>query len=286
MIIIKKVVPDDFNLFLISCTHFGAMACHEDGIDKFIDMMESDLYGLNSSSNFCLHHGDLVEGITIDDKRFDLLSTKDPIPGSQLDYAKGKFRSIKNKFIACLYGNHEKKLFKFNNLIQNEFCRDLNIPYGTYSCIVEYVNENGMTLFKHYATHGRKGISSCADDEERRQSNMRLILKRQLKEKTGDCLLMSKGHAHKIIIANPVEKLYIKSENGKTKSDYTRSDQTNGFIHPDHRWFVCAGSFLKTYGDGWSNYAEEAEYDPVELGFVVALIRNGVITGITKIILD
>ena len=56
-----------------------------------------------------------------------------------------------------------------------------------------------------------------------------------------------------------------------------------GYIHPDHRWYVSAGSFLKLYEEGVSGYAEIGEYDPVELGFAIARVRNQKIVWVDKV---
>ena len=57
------------------------------------------------------------------------------------------------------------------------------------------------------------------------------------------------------------------------------------YIHPDHRWYCNTGSFLRLYGMGISSYAEIGEYDPVELGFCVARVRDRIIQGIDKVVL-
>jgi hypothetical protein len=66
-------------------------------------------------------------------------------------------------------------------------------------------------------------------------------------------------------------------------SKYTGPRKTGGYIHPDYRHYLCCGSFHRTYGDGYSTYAEHAGYDPVELGFFVVRVRDRKIEGIDKI---
>ena len=62
-----------------------------------------------------------------------------------------------------------------------------------------------------------------------------------------------------------------------------RADHTLDFIHYDNRWYVNTGSFLRLYGHNVSGYGEAAEYDPIQLGFAVARVRNRKIIGIDKV---
>ena len=39
---------------------------------------------------------------------------------------------------------------------------------------------------------------------------------------------------------------------------------------------------MKLFEDGYSGYAEIAEYDPVELGFLVLIVRGGKIVQLKK----
>ena len=114
---------------------------------------------------------------------------------------------------------------------------------------------------------------------------MELILKRHLKLKAGDCVLMCKGHSHKLLISTPEVDLYLTDIENKVVQKYTTSSHTEDFINVDMRWYVNTGSFLKLYVEGYSTYAERAEYDPVELGFVLAKIRDREIVSVEKIIL-
>jgi hypothetical protein len=103
---------------------------------------------------------------------------------------------------------------------------------------------------------------------------MELILKRQLKRKFGDCAVMIKHHVHKIIVCRPEAELYLTDDGKKIKQAYTGWGQNEPYIHPDARWYGCAGSFMRLYGENTSGYAEIAEYDPMELGFIVLKIRR------------
>ena len=95
------------------------------------------------------------------------------------------------------------------------------------------------------------------------------------------------GHTHKIIISPPSEVLYLTDDDKGIKQHHG-VPKNNGYIHPDYRWYVNTGGFLKLYGEIvvedddvpmeesklGSGYAERAMYAPLQLGFCVGLIRD------------
>lgn len=273
MKLITVTLPDDHNGFLFGDVHLGSELCHMDGFDEMVDAMHSPYD--ECRSNYGYHMGDAIEAIMNDDKRFyaenDRQST--PIPLRQMELAIEKERPIAPMLVVRLQGNHERKLWKFGNITE-EICKELNVPYGTYSCKVTALDRSGKLMYKMYLTHGSKSITSTADDPIRRQANMRLILKRHLKNNAADCAIMGKGHTHKLIVSEPESSLYLTDDGDEIKQHYTSSGQNEPYIHPDARWYVNTGSFVKLFGDGTSGYAEIAEYDPIELGFAVVKVRD------------
>ena len=286
MQLITKILPMDFNLFLFGDDHEGSILRYKEGWNKMVEMINSPYAGLKASSNYCIDHGDPIEAIMIDDKRYDGKTVESDIL-KQIENAIISRKPIAKRMIGLLESNHPEKLWKFGPITQN-ICKELNVPYGTWSSVFTYKNNKDGLMFKHFATHGYGSISSTADDSIRREANMKLILKRKLKDKVGDCALMSMGHTHKILISKPSSDLYItstKETGNRLKQKYTSSPQKASYIHPDHRWYINTGSFLKLYGLGVSGYAERFGYNPMEFGFVVAKIRKGVIVDIEKVVL-
>ena len=256
-------LPDDHNLFLFGDVHTGSSLIHKEGWDKMIDMMHSEVDGV--ASNFGVDHGDIIEAIDLSDPRFDPYTNE----GYILDQIKEAIRMrkpIAKKMLTILEGNHPLKKWRFGE-ITKQVCQELNVAYGTWTAKISIFakRKNTYTLmYKHYCTHGRRQVSSSADDPQRRLVNMKIALKRQMKFKAGDCLLMSKGHTHKLLISKPVSELYLVDDGKMLHQRYTESPQTAEYIHPDHRWYFNTGSFMKLYGMGLSGYAEQAEYDPIE----------------------
>lgn len=282
MQLITKTLPRDHNLFLFGDTHLGSRLCHLSGIEQLIDAMRSPAYDLPASANFGIHHSDAIEGILIDDPRYNPSTCPQPFALQQVDDFVELMQPIKNKIIVMLYGNHEIKLWKFGNL-SAEISKRLGISYGTFSCRLTYLDPYGQLMYKHFATHGHKPINSTAEPHFRRESNMKLILKRHLEPFGGDCALNSKGHTHRLLIMRPYEELYLSDDQEKVHQHYTRLDQTSSYIHPDARWYVNTGAFYKLYELGVSSYAEEAEYPPIQLGYAVVKVRDGIIRDIEKV---
>lgn len=285
MRLFTRTMPDDFNLFLYGDQHVGTTLYYTDGWCSLIDMMHSSYHGLPASKNFGIHHGDTVEAICVDDRRFDIdtIDRSAIPPMVQADVAIEQNRALAGKTICFLQGNHEYTLSRFGDLT-SYICKQLDMPYGTNTAKLSFVAKDGTLIYKHFCTHGRKSISSTADDPRRRRVNMELILKRHLKHKAGDCLVMSKGHTHKLLVCKPESDLYLTDDGARIKQVYTTSEQTDGYIHPDHRFFVNTGSFLKLYGDDVSGYAERFEYDPVELGFCIVIVRDRKVIDVERVV--
>ena len=279
-------VPNDFNLFLFGDSHEGSALRHDAGWRQLINMMLSDYGGLSERCNYGVDHGDIIEAILVDDKRYEESTTKESSILAQLSNATKQRKDITKKLITILDGNHTDKLKKFGALV-SDVCERLEVTFGTYSCVITYETEKGEHLFKHYAHHGFGSIRSGAHPHQRRDANRKLALRNKFSEKFGDCLLSSMGHSHQLIIVSPIPQPYMSTDkSGKLKMKYTKPSKRSGYIDPDHRWYVNTGSFYKAYMPDVSSYVEIAGYNPVELGFAVARIRDGNIVGIDKIIVD
>lgn len=271
MQLITAELPSDHNIFHVGDQHLGSVLSTKSGWQTMIDLVHSKYDGCRN--NYVIDGGDMIESICADDPRFSPEKLTEPLPLVQIDKAIEVRQSIRKNLLAILMGNHERKVWRFGD-ITSKVCKELGIPYGTYTSKITVKDTKGNLLYKIYETHGFKGINSTADDPKRRQSNMELILKRHLKHKAGDCAVMIKHHAHKLLSCKPEAELYLTDDGNHIKQNYTGWGQNENYIHPDARWYGCAGSFLKLFGDGISGYAEIFEYDPVELGFLVLKVRD------------
>ncbi len=283
MQLITKQLPKDHNIFHFGDTHDGSCLSSHSGWDKMVNMILSPYDGC--SNNYGIDGGDMVEAITVDDKRYSPEKLMEKLPLVQMADAEKKREPIKHLLLSILLGNHEYALWRFGNITE-KVCENLGVPYETYSAKITIRDTKGNLMYKIFETHGRKSITSTADDPKRRFTNLELTLKRHLKFKAGDCAVMIKHHVHKLLVCEPETELYLTDNGEEIRQDFTHLTQNDVYIHPDARWYGCAGSFLKLYGQGISGYAEMAEYDPVELGFLVLKVRDRRIVGLEKVRLD
>ena len=296
MRLLTRQLQNDHNIFLFSCDHEGTVLRSKKGWDKLVHMMNSSYGGLTPDRNWGIHHGDIMEAIMIDDPRYNplVIPEDSAVPLEQAKNCVKNLEPIKEKLLTVLEGNHPLKLSRFG-LLTKWVCDQLLIdtprgkepvPYGTWSSkITIETTGKAKLMYKIHSTHGRKSIISTADDPKRRRTNKELILKRLLKFKMSDCALMSRGHSHLLLCCRPEKELIIVGSE-KLKADYTGGGLHEYFIHPDHRWYVSAGSFQMLYGENISGYAEIGEYDPIEIGFAVARIRDRKIVDADLITLD
>lgn len=288
MQIMNVKVPDHWNLFLIGDNHTGTIMQHLKGWNTMCDMVNSEFDGVNM--NAVVHHGDIIEGITFDDPRFDMYEHKEK-PWEQMKTFVEQCDPIYHRLIAIGDGNHTRKLHAHGDLAREAVIRLQELKgartiYGTWTFKIHWKAKDGTSMFKSFHTHGRQQITSTADNPIRREANMEIILQRQLKAKAADCIIMAKGHSHKLLIARPRQELFLYDVLKDIRHDYTSYEQNQRYIHPHARFYVSTGSFLKLYHFlGHSGYAERAEYDPIELGFAVVKIRDRKIQSVEKVVL-
>jgi len=215
MEIIQKVVPNNFNIFLIGDQHIGSLLSNTKGYVKMLHMVNSEIDGIKPRNNFVVDHGDMIEAIDNLDPRFDLTNvgrenkegviTTDPRYTQVLYQAQQAVRDrkeIRKNLITILKGNHEHKLLRHGNWT-DFVCEQLDIRYGTYSSMIEYIDRKGQLLFKHYAHHGFGSIRSIAHPTKRRVTNRKISLMQKFDNKFGDALLNSMGPTHQLLIYDP-----------------------------------------------------------------------------------
>jgi len=299
MRIINCTLPRNCNIFLFGDDHEGAALRHNKGFEQLVDKINSDYGGLKHTRNFAVDHGDCIEGITIDDKRYHFFETKERSILQQIENAKKHRKHIAKKLLVGLDGNHPFKLSRtIGNISQQVYQGTegnpsyLRVPYGTWACVLVYKDKLGFVMFRHYATHGFGSITSQAKDVDQELANKLALLKKKLKKKVGNALLMSMGHTHQLLVNRPKKRLVINEVYGSLEASHSSNSIVNSDneIPPDDRYYVNTGSFLKQFdlksGDHFSGYAERAGYDPIELGFAVCRVRDGNIADIDEVFLE
>ena len=276
-------LPKTAEIIAGSCTHIGSIMCHRKGIEYTVDYIAS------GKNRYFIHLGDWIEAICTDDKRYqappeDKKDKEQPIPLKQAKDAVNLFRPIKDRFIAGLIGNHERKLSKFGNLVDGIICdkEGLDIPYGTESCRI-IVKNNNRPMFNIQAMHGYRIFRSQAKDYEQREANKKAALKLYLQNQMGDCAIHLCGHAHWIGIVPPSNILYFMDEKHGVQQNYLKGLTKTGYIPPDQRWYACCGSARKSRLDGYDDYAQF--YEPTDLGFVKIIIEDGQIVTLERFLI-
>lgn len=244
---------------------------HEDGINETIDY-------ISKKNRYAVFMGDGIECITPDDPRYDA-QNKPSFPIDEMNTLQKLVNPIRKKHLTWLIGNHEWKVLRSCGNLALSICNNLEIEYGTFSSKISIYDEHGM-MYRLFISHGDGSINSRAKEALRRTMMMKENLKSKLFLLAGDCHIQAIGHTHKLFVYSPKEQngLYLTGETRLTQHYELPEIPTEGFIHPDYRWYVNSGSYLKLFGGDdikpQSGYAERKMLAPVELGFTVIKVRD------------
>jgi len=278
-------IPLDCKIFDASDLHSGPHGYNREAFNKLLDEVEND----NNARLFL--KGDLVDCITPSDSRFSSHSV-DITNGHRnaqdhADLLIADLKRVAHKILFLQWGNHE---FKIANTfdITKYMCKELDVKFGGYIAVATFRNDSRRGhLFKILATHGRKSISSLAKDPIQSEANMKASLKKHLDSmRFTDCIYQTMGHAHKLIVVEPTinKEVMLTTTTKNIKQDYRSPvPQNSKYIPSECRYFVCSGTFLKTFApSGLTNYAEMAQYGPVELGCAEIVVQDGAIVNVKK----
>lgn len=267
MELISVDLPKSHRLILAGDLHLGTIACHLKGWERLLERVKSE------KSTYLVLMGDMIEAITVDDKRFSSqVHDAQATPLLQMNEMLVQLKPLASKVLLCLTGNHEMKLWRYGDLTK-WLCDTADIPYGGYSSKLE-VHYKGKGAYKLYVTHGRLTVNSTADDPVRRLSNQRLALKRRLQHLAGDCAVMATGHCHKLLSLAPERELYLTDDGTHLHAKYTEGQQHGAYLDPNLRWYGSTGSFLKSSVVGATTYSEAAMYSPTQMGWLELVVED------------
>jgi hypothetical protein len=283
----KCKVPVDFNLFLVSCHHLGSVLCHNKGWTQLVDHINSSIDGLPIKSNRYWDCGDPIEAIDPLDKRF----VRKTMELSVLEQIKAAIKCRAKIAWAMLGMNESNHPWKYirtiGNITENileDVAEKYNTPvvYGTWASRIAFVTRRNELMFKMFARHGTRSITSVSPDPERRQSYKKFRLKRLLTaNRADDCVLQVRGHTHEQIMVEPIRDMYITDDGKELQKVYKKVPHDEEYIDPNLRWYVSPGSFLKTQALEVSGYGEIGEYEPIENGYALCKIRSREIADIS-----
>ena len=285
MEIIKKVLPNDYELILSSDLHVGSPMVNEDNIKEMVE------YVATTKNCFMTNFGDNIEAITPNDKRFAFSNTPYKTAQEQSDAVIKLLSPIKEKTLAIGLGNHEYHLLNIFN-VSKYISEALGVPNGMYCYKLEIFDEQINLQHKYFFTHGNGQISSNAKDEIQALGNRKASLKNKLnKSGHADVILAAMGHTHRSLVVEPTinDQLYLTTEDGKIKQHYRYVESQNAsYIPPNARWYVNNPSFMKLYstpGSGYISYGEAAGYEPSEIGWSKVIVQNKQVVNVERIII-
>lgn len=282
-IIKTPVLPNDCVVYDMSDLHVGSPNCALQTLAEVISEIKAQ------KNAYCLVKGDAIECILPNDKRYLHTAVMDEYktPAAQADKVIEMFTPIKDRILAWGMGNHCYKLLNTIDLAKYMADR-LDTPYGSYNFKLHWMFKDGLG-FKTYHTHGMGGVNSNAKDDIQYEANRKAGLKHKLvKSGIGDCIYMSRGHDHQLIVVEPTvgNKLYLTDDgNGIHQHYHVAAAQDAQFIAPDSRWYATTGSFRKLYtkpGLMAVDYSELAGVAPSEIGFAKMHIQGGKLVAVTK----
>lgn len=282
MELISSTFPSCCELILFGDNQEGNSLQNVERFEEVIDYIASN------DKRFAVHMGDAIDAFFVDDKRYDPKTCDSP-PIEQANAVIDRMRPIarSKQLITVLLGNHEYELIrKAGNITKEMICKYLDVPYGGNVLKLELRDKHGL-MFKSLLRHGRKRIGSAADSPLRQDANMKLQLVRQLQNVAGDCILMAKGHTHRLIVVPPIVRKFIRNTDDSLETvKLTKLDNDGGFVHPDFRWYCNTGSFLENTKIGKTGYGELLELDPLDIGCVKVLIEDRQIADIQEWVLN
>jgi hypothetical protein len=289
-------MPDNGELVLFGDNQEGNIATAHSKYEAVIAHI------CEKKNRFGIHMGDTHEAFWLDDKRYDPATCKSP-PTEQRKQVVAQLAPLAKtgRLLTVLEGNHERSLsLRLSRLlghgkeadINDLVCQELRkvskgiYPLtGTFSNKLEFYGKDGKLMFKGYFTHGHKAISSISPDPHRKKANMQYRLKLILQDLAGDCILMAMGDRHIVLVTPPLPAVYLTSEKGRLKQHYTQAGtgRSGEYIPPDHRFYGCTGSFLKSLVEDATTYSERAQYSPTELGYLKAIIEGGKVVELKEV---
>lgn len=282
MQLLTAKLPRNHKIYFLGDVHLGTQACHKEAFKEAIARVARE------KNSRIIGMGDMVEAISHRDRRYqpEIVDPDMPTPLEQFNELIEYLTPVKDKILFLLDGNHEITLSADGHHMKEIVSKNLGVPYGTYAAkiSVRTTSKTAPQMYKIFAWHGARSIQSYAGDVIRQTANMKEMLKRRLKNKAGDCLIMAMGHAHKLIVVPPTEKLYLVDGGGKIKQKYTKVVRGEDFIPEDHRYYLCTGGFMRYQVLGVSIYVERMGYDPVQIGYPVATIENGAVVDVEKVV--
>jgi len=291
---ISHFIPEkDFRIAFFTDGHDGNIAASDPAKDKAVN------YVKNRKDMYWGASGDMCDCIHVLDPRYDPAITKGKaaLIDLQVKHVAKVFRPIAKRCLWWGLGNHEMTgAIKYTTdpaaRIQEKM--GINVPCAFDMKLKITDKCNGLI------THGAFIPRSRAGDPDQIALNDGVSMKRKLRDipGSGDCHFMQCGHGHRLILRNPIDRLYV-SGIGELASNYvSRFYADTGEVHPDSRFYFMSGGFMRTVhvtewdskakpGEGnignATTYSERRGYGSSDIGFYVGHFVNNTLDRIEEV---
>ena len=280
-------VPKDCRIYATSDHHVGARAWHKEAHEEFVETVKQDPIG------YWIDNGDGIEGKPTKSKHFDPNSLRPTMMTieAQVDEWCRIHAPIADKCLSKGKGNHDIYLEPDIN-ITKLVCDRLGLPEGGYQTWID------LGFLRIFAYHGRRNMPRGAKDSIQRDANQRAWLKRTLEDLAGNCHVMLHGHVRTLHVQPPIDQLALlargtsvrarhffqPTQTVKTKDPATGKVDSREFIPPESRWYAVTGTFRRSGGFGYTDYAEIGGYSPGNIGYQVIHVQDGVVQDIEPVV--
>lgn len=234
------------SFFPIGDVHLGANSCEEKAFKRLLRKVAA------TNNAYVILMGDLIDAITRTDPRFDSGGLADWIPihrantiaEVELEYAVELLEPIKDKIVGAIVGNHEDKVAKhYGTDIHQRMCTHLGIRNLSYSALIRFAfkRANERSSIDVYAHHGHGGGRKAGAKVNRMHDEGGDV--------AADIYLM--GHVH---------------ERGWSMKPILHMHKDKPLLVAKERHFGLTGTYLRTYKQGYSGYAEKSGFPPTSIG--------------------
>ena len=230
-----------------SCWHLGNPSVHMEGIDRFMEKAQSHDW---------IHHGDIIEGITPSDRRFEhgehtaaLLST--------IDDAVDKVKEAASSCIGIIQGNHEATPSREIGDIAETISMRSGVTYLSDVTFIEFECPDGT--FTGFFAHGNGTANYRIGEPERKAVNKQIKLRQILQSFNADICGM--GHLHKSITTAPCAEMRLSMQDMVVK-------RRPVVVRPG--WYYATPSMFKTYDQDLThgNYGSRSLFPAVDIGWI------------------
>jgi len=282
----SKTLPNDFRLYWMADLHIGMAGVKEKLIKDLFARIKRD-----DNARIALG-GDLIEAAPVGHPYFDIdVHGGDyAVTSKQVDRVCELLDGLQDKILFNLVGNHElriKNIMDVGAAINQRL--GIDVPCGNVDivCTLTEKKHDDYPAIKFYAHHGAGSVNSQAGDLDQIYRNDARRVKRKLRFKRADCILMGMAHIHKIRICKPVKQMMIIGDKDKSvKQEYPEAIFTSdGAIEENSRWYFSTGAFFGSQVEGIDTYASKYMYDPLQLGCVKIYVEDAKVKNVEPVIM-